>query len=145
MTWVFCSGMIRSGSTVQYQLTSAIVEAANCGMRVPYVEESNFAQIRDNYTVQFAVFKAHICLPDLRQECLNNGAKVVYSYRDIRDVAVSAIRKFEMTFNELISKGWLDQAIADYYNWTAMPDVLISRYESFRDNLVQETKILLIS
>jgi hypothetical protein len=50
------------------------------------------------------------------------------------------MRKFEMTFDELINKGWLDQAIEDYHQWTAMPDVLISRYESFHDNLIQETQ-----
>ncbi len=140
MTWVFCSGMIRSGSTVQYQLTAAIIEAANCGIRVPYTPESGFAAIRDAYDYQFAVFKAHVCLPELSRECRNNGAKVIYSYRDIRDVAVSVMRKFEMTFEELINKKWLDQAIEDYHQWTAMPDVLISRYELFHDNLVQETQ-----
>ena len=45
-----------------------------------------------------------------------------------------------MTFDELIKKGWLDQAIEDYHQWTAMPDVLISRYETFHDNLIQETR-----
>jgi hypothetical protein len=140
MTWVFCAGMIRSGSTVQYQLTAAIIESAICGRRVPYVPESDFVTIRDSYDFRFAVFKAHVCNPDLSRECLNNGAKVVYSYRDIRDVAVSAMRKFEMTFDELIKKGWLDQAIEDYHRWTAMPDVLISRYESFHDSLIQETR-----
>lgn len=140
MTWIFCSGMIRSGSTVQYQLTAEIIESSKCGMRVPYVPESDFVKIRDNYDSQFTVFKAHVCLPDLSRECLNNGAKVVYSYRDIRDVAVSAMRKFEMTFDDLIEKGWLDQAVEDYHQWTAMPDVLISRYETFHNNLIQETR-----
>jgi len=141
MTWVFCAGMIRSGSTVQFQITSAIVEATNRGKRFPYTPEANFAKLhREAHGHEFAVFKAHLCLPDLAYECLLNGAKVVYSYRDIRDVAASAIRKFAITFDELIKKGWLDQAIDDYYQWTAMPDVLISRYETFHNNLTQETQ-----
>ena len=78
--------------------------------------------------------------PGVKSGMLNNGAKAVYSCRDIRDVAVSAMRKFEMTFDELIKKGWLDRAIEDYHQWTAMPDVLISPYESFPNNLVQETQ-----
>jgi hypothetical protein len=132
--------MIRSGSTVQYQLSSEIIESAKCGMRAPYAPESDFGKIRDSHDFQFMVFKAHLCLPDLRRECLNNEAKVIYSYRDIRDVAVSAMRKFEMTFDDLINKEWLDQAIDDYYQWTSMPDVLISRYETFHSNLVKETR-----
>ena len=71
---------------------------------------------------------------------MDNGAMVIYSFRDIRDVAVSAMRKFDMTFDDLIFKKWLEQAIDDYYLWTSMPRVMISRYESFQGNLVLEVR-----
>lgn len=63
---------------------------------------------------------------------------VVYCYRDIRDVAVSAMRKFDMSFDALVDAGWLDQALTDYYAWTNMPNVLVSRYEEMISNLSKE-------
>jgi len=131
MTWVFCAGMIRSGSTLQYQLAAEIVERTSIGFRVAYSPEDEFDAVREQLVVpsQFKVFKAHVCTTTLKRECLEYDAKVVYSFRDIRDVAVSAMRKFGLSFHELVTKGWLDQAITDYYNWTSMPMVSISRYE----------------
>jgi hypothetical protein len=143
VTWVFCAGMIRSGSTIQFQLTSAIVERAEIGLRVKYAPESEFEKIKEqfpNKERKLMVFKAHVCTSVLAQECLDERALVVYSYRDIRDVAVSAIRKFGMNFDQLTDANWLDQAIADYYKWNALPSVLVSRYEEMYDNEVGEAK-----
>lgn len=139
MTWIFCSGMMRSGSTVQFQLTSSIVETAGVGCRHPYIPATEFSKIQsDGRKRDFAVFKSHLCLPDFKWECLNEGAMVVYCYRDIRDVAVSAMRKFDMSFDALVDAGWLDQALTDYYAWTNMPNVLVSRYEEMISNLSKE-------
>lgn len=140
MTWVLCAGMIRSGSTLQFQLASSIVEHAGLGRRVKYVPESEFETMLDRHTKDagLKVFKAHVCTLTLAKIAQAGGAKVVYCYRDIRDVAVSAMRKFDMSFDALVDAGWLDQAIADYYAWTNMPNVLVSRYEKMICDLGQE-------
>lgn len=143
MTWVFCAGMIRSGSTLQFQLTSTIVERATIGSRVKYAPESEFENIKKEFPDserELMVFKVHVCTPTLAQECLDERARVIYSYRDIRDVAVSAIRKFGMSFDQLIETKWLDQAIADYYRWTALPSISVSRYEEVYNNVIGEAK-----
>lgn len=140
MTWVFCAGMIRSGSTLQYQLASSIVEHSGLGHRVKYAPESEFEMVLDRHTndTGLKVFKAHVCTGKLYDLAKSGQAKVIYSYRDIRDVAVSAMKKFDKSFDELVNAGWLDQAITDYYAWTNMPHVLVSRYEEMNSNLTQE-------
>ena len=142
MTWVFCAGMIRSGSTLQYQLASAIVERAEIGERMTYAPEAEFERVSREHACQsgrMLVFKAHVCTPALIEACADDGALVVYSYRDIRDVAVSSLRKFGKSFEELRDAGWLDQAIDDYYKWCSLPTAMVSRYEEMRDDILGET------
>lgn len=142
MTWLFCAGMIRSGSTLQFQLSSAIVEQAGIGRRLPYAPESDFDHIcsQDNVSSEFRVFKVHVYTSAFAKECNENEARVVYSYRDIRDVAVSAMRKFDMSFGQLMEAKWLDQAIADYYYWTKCPLACVGRYEDFVGDISGEAE-----
>jgi hypothetical protein len=84
------------------------------------------------------VVKAHTCVPELASVAKAPSSRVVYCYRDIRNVAVSVIRKYQLSFDELVGKGWLDQAIADFYSWTEMPNVLVSRYETMTNDLGRE-------
>lgn len=84
------------------------------------------------------VFKAHVCTSTLAKIAQASDTKVIYCYRDIRDVAVSAMRKFDMPLDALVDAGWLDQAITDYYAWTSMPNVQVSRYEEMICDLAQE-------
>jgi hypothetical protein len=144
MTWVFCVGMIRSGSTLQFQLASSIVEHSRMGQRVKYAPESEFETLLHQHIKYHGlkVFKAHICTPPLAKVAREDSTKVIYCYRDIRDVAVSAMRKFDFSFDALINAGWLDQAIADYRSWTTMPNVLVSRYEEIiRDRRIEASRI----
>jgi hypothetical protein len=131
MTWVLCAGMIRSGSTLQYQIASSLVEHARMGSRLKYIPESEFVTLLNKYQQDTAlkVAKVHVCTLELAKLARKSDTKIIYCYRDIRDVSVSAMRKFNMTFDALVDSGWLDQAITDYYAWTDMPNVLISRYE----------------
>lgn len=140
MTWVFCAGMIRSGSTLQFQLASSIVERAGLGHRMKYVPETEFETVvaSNKSNIGIRVFKAHVCTQVMADLCRSENAAVVYCYRDIRDVAVSALRKFDMTFDALIDAKWLDQAISDFRAWTCVPNILISRYENMISDLRNE-------
>lgn len=142
MTWLFCAGMIRSGSTLQFQLTSAIVERAGIGIRLPYSPESDFKKVQDHCSgeYKFQVLKVHVYTPALAKECIEHSAAVIYSYRDIRDVAVSAMRKFGLSFSELMGAKWLEQAITDYSQWMKCPLVSVSRYEDFTENITGEAE-----
>ena len=129
MTPVLCAGMIRSGSTLQYQLAAAIVEAAGAGERLawePEVElERTLEAIRGDSGLR--VVKAHVCSPGLAGWA-RGGAPVLYVHRDLREVAASLMRKFRIGIDELLARRWLDGAIAAYAAWTSMPNVLVRRY-----------------
>jgi len=140
--WVFACGMIRSGSTLQYQIAAELVELHGVGQRVEYASEVDFPTLAARYRglPGQKVFKAHICTPELEQLCKEGDAVALYSYRDLRDVAISASRKFGITLEDLLERGWLDQAIADGERWRAQPRVLVSRYEEVVVNLTSEVE-----
>ena len=60
--WIFCCGMRRSGSTLQYQLTARIVEEEGIGKRVEWVKPADFPVLREKYKDYegLKVFKSHI-------------------------------------------------------------------------------------
>jgi len=67
--WVFSCGMFRSGSTLQYQLISGLVEKLAFGMRSKYLSESEFPQLLTEYknTKGFTVLKAHFITDPMRK------------------------------------------------------------------------------
>ena len=131
--WILASGMIRSGSTLQYQIAAELVEQTGVGYRISWTPETEFPLIEKRHrdVPGHKVFKTHTFTPDFERLCREHDARVLYSYRDLRDVATSASRKFGLTFDELLERGWLDQAIADGARWRLLPRVLVSRYEDF--------------
>jgi Sulfotransferase domain len=138
--WILACGMIRSGSTLQYQIAAELVEQSGAGYRISWVPEAEFPLIENRHRdlPGHKVFKAHTVTPDFERLCREHDARVLYSYRDLRDVATSASRKFGLTIDELLERGWFDQAIADGARWRLLPRVLVSRYEDFAADIKGE-------
>ena len=140
--WIFCCGMIRSGSTLQYQIVADLVETFNLGYRVGFVTEEEFLEIyaekkKEN---KFLVVKTHECF-DIATELLNqNNASGFYTLRDLRDVILSCMRKFNLTFEKLIEKKWIDYAIEQGDCWRECKNILISKYEDIILSPVEEFK-----
>ena len=97
--WVFCGGMFRSGSTLQYQLVSEITERAGRGVRVPWVMPEEFLALAESYerraefSARLHVFKTHVCKHAMRERLRDGNALAVRVHRDLRDIAVSGARK----------------------------------------------------
>ena len=130
--WIFCGGMIRSGSTLQFQITARLVESAGFGKRLEWVEPEKFPELRDKYTdfEGWKVFKSHTCTKEMKAEFANNNARGVYVYRDLRAVAVSSMRKNSIAFWHIWLYKVLENCVEDYNIWTSLPDVMISSYEN---------------
>lgn len=128
--WIFCGGMNRSGSTLQFQLTAHLVEQAGRGKRVDWITPDEFPQLREKLAGQaeWKVFKTHRCTPEILAEFQAGNAKAVYIYRDVRDVIVSRINRTGGTFSGLW-RGTLISILKNYRQWTSLDGVLISRYE----------------
>ena len=111
--WVFCCGMRRSGSTLQYQLTARIAEEEAVGKRVEWVEPADFPVLRERYKDYngLKVFKSHIYTPEMGEEFEKKNALGVYIYRDIRDAFVSQYTKNNIGFHTMWLQNFLEIAI----------------------------------
>ena len=56
-------------------------------------------------------------------------ARVVYAYRDVRDVVFSLMHKRGLRFEQLTRQGMIHQVLANDRFWMAQPDVVVQRYE----------------
>lgn len=140
--WIFCCGMPRSGSTLQFQITAQLIEEAGLGKRIETVRPTEFGKLRKQYAADPAwkVFKAHTCTDKMEKEFQRQNAAGVYVYRDLRDVVLSTMRKSEKTFDELWDMGFLEDRFEEYRRWTALPRVLVSRYETIIADLPAEVQ-----
>jgi hypothetical protein len=139
--WVFCCGMIRSGSTVQYHLTKDIVEVKMGGVALgAIVEPHEFSELYDQHahTGGTFVIKCHEFVPDAIPLFEGGEAKAVYVYRDIRDVIVSHLWKTRTAFRETTVRKLLHSMLAAYYEWNNLGDILVSEYEEMVADLKQE-------
>jgi hypothetical protein len=138
--WVFCCGMERSGSTVQFQIAAEIVEMAGVGTRVDWVPPQEFPASRNKHRgrTDMLVFKNHICTPDMVAEFDAGNARGLYIYRDLRDVMVSKMRKTQVPFGALWNGRFLTTCLNNYDKWTRLPGVLVSRYEDMVGDLASE-------
>jgi len=140
--WIFCGGMPRSGSTVQFQLTAHLVERAGLGARVEWVRPQEFPRLREKYAghAGWKVFKTHACTAEIRAECEAGNAKAVYVFRDVRDVLVSRMKKGGGTFEQLWATGFLDRLLTGFDQWTGLAAVLISRYDEMVADMSGEVR-----
>jgi len=138
--WIFCCGMRRSGSTLQYQITAHLVESAGRGNRVDWVKPGDFpALARQHANVEgWKVFKNHVCTKAMAEEFHRQNALGVYCYRDPRDVVASSLQKWSFSFDGLWQSGVLQQDLENYKKWTRLPGVLVSKYEEMIRDLPAE-------
>lgn len=129
--WIFCCGMQRSGSTLQFQITAQLVEEAELGTRVEWVRAEHFPELRQKYAGYpgWKVLKHHMCTEEMTAEFRRHNASGVYIFRDLRDVCVSTMRKYSMSFEHLWDSGFLANCLRQCQLWTSLPRMLVSRYE----------------
>lgn len=129
---------MRSGSTLQYNIASEIIERRKLGNREVWIDdhEKYFNFISPD---EITVFKSHILTDTLRQLLQDGRAKAVV-VRDIRDSTASwqAKNKEHLT----LEKG-LDFARHTMYllnSWEKLPanSILISKYEKIVIDVPEE-------
>ena len=139
--WIFCCGMYRSGSTVQYNLVKELVETKTGGKALGVISRSQFSEQCRNYDHKERNFvvKCHRFIPDAVPFFQRGEASSVYVYRDPRDIIVSAMRKSEKSFEELDVTRLLRDCIQSYHEWHRLGNILVSKYETMVIDLKQET------
>jgi hypothetical protein len=126
---VICCGMYRSGSTWQYLVASELVEGRGLGQRqgfFPDPESIDPTWVHDDLLHVLKVPDFHPAFGDMLQA---GSAKAVYSYRDVRDVICSYMRKARTSFDETIQPGGILPKVLDsFYRWTSTSGILIQKY-----------------
>jgi hypothetical protein len=132
---VLCNGMLRSGSTLQYNVVCNLVEAAGVGVARGGVEHAG-GEVPDLHRVastsMMDVYKSHTMLAGVLEWVTRGaeGIRISYIYRDIRDVAVSLIEKEGPGDERILGK--LGDALTVYDELRTVrdsPHVLWQRYE----------------
>ncbi len=137
---VICCGMIRSGSTLQYQIALALLERV-CQVRaLGFIEPGDRLALDQVGSHEVAICKLHHFDPEFAQLLRQGQARALYSFRDIPGIAASAMRQFKKTFREIWDDRWL-QSSAKYGDlWLAEPNVYSAKYELLTQDLVEETR-----
>ncbi len=139
---VICCGMMRSGSTLQYQLTVAILEKTQKGIGLGEIRNGDCQQLLQAHSSdQMQVVKVHQFrhLKGVETAIAQGQAKGIYSYRDIRDVTASLMKMRKASFEKLMFQtGEIQECLRDFYHWTKLDNLLISRYEVMVNNLTEE-------
>jgi hypothetical protein len=140
VNWVLCGGMKRSGSTLQYQIASEIVEVAGLGMRIGYVFPREFATRFQELDTEsdWVVAKSHEFIPELGKLASQPSTKVVYVFRDMRDVVVSMMADQNRHFWRLIMSGHILDLMHHGELWESWQCVLVTKYEDMISDLERE-------
>lgn len=129
--------MFRSGSTLQYQIASDLVERHNIGERITWHSPSQFPNIKKLYSSsdRIMVFKAHKLTLEMQEEVESGNARVITVHRDIRDVTVSAMRKNRWSFRNIYRNDRLMYWTSRFDQWSLFSDALVCRYEELVTDL----------
>lgn len=134
---LICNGMVRSGSTLQYNLVRSLVEVRGLGEGVGFfspdqAHSHNLAELASDE--RFYVLKTHETVScDLVNDLGVQNFLFFYIYRDLRDVAVSLKNKLNCGGEDLIQR--LDHAVALSKAIQCYPNLLSQRYEYVYTNL----------
>ena len=134
---VICSGMMRSGSTLQYNLTRETAEASGKGIGEGYFDAYDLESyhkkveswIRDD---RIHVLKSHDLPKFILDQADNPGLFIVYVHRDLRDVARSLIRKFPKAESQLFKD--IDDALDVYRAATRCQNVIMQKFDDLMNN-----------
>lgn len=143
--WVFCCGMYRSASTLQFQIVSQLVKEADIGQQIGWIDAQRFLEVRSSYQSdkQLKVVKVHQFTDAIGKEFTQNNALGVYTFRDIRDVYVSMMQQQQKSFDDIWNwhgREFIQTCLDNYKQWTNLPRVLVSQYENIFQNIPQEVK-----
>lgn len=141
--WIFCGGMLRSGSTLQYNIAAEIVERSGFGRRERWIDDhaEYFSTMQSEEAI---VFKSHVLSPQISEIFAAQQGLSLVSYRDIRDATASwqAKNRTVLTVEEAIN--FSDAAINQLKKWEELPVswVFYSRYEDFHGSIKMEIEAI---
>jgi hypothetical protein len=139
---VICCGMPRSGSTLQYQIVVEIVKRVSLGNGMGWIRTCSsqdlLSKIEESDTWLIIKIHDYRQITDIKSLICDKRVLLLYSYRDLRDVAVSIAHKDNTKVISLILSDFFDKVLENYYFWTGFPKTFISQYETMTEDLSGE-------
>ena len=136
---VYCAGMIRSGSTWQYNVTSELLEHCEIAKRLGFAESESTLKRWISLDTN-AVIKVHQPYNSLINDVGAGRARVVYIYRDLRDVAASLMQHQERDLQSILASDWLERIWHTHEIWLDLPGILVQRYEDMLVNTLNAAR-----
>lgn len=140
---IFCCGLMRSGSTLQYQLTETLIQKLGRGSGygwLPSIKNRDevFNRATETDPESYYIVKIHGYNPDFLRLIEQGKASAIYVYRDLRDVVTSFMSWQNTSFEGVIREKWIEKVLTDSQNWEALNNIHISKYETAVNNLYDE-------
>lgn len=140
--WIFCGGMQRSASTLQYQIASTIVEKYNRGQRISWHSIIEHKKVIEKHNIfeGYYVFKSHILTKEIKEQFEKKNAVGIYIYRDIRDVISSLKEKNNTDYTIEQLEIMIKQMIKQHDLWISESSTYVSKYENVICDLKKEVQ-----
>ena len=124
--------MIHSGSTLQYKIAASLLESRGLGRRWVYCppKELEAKLCGKQVEAMGGAVKIHTITPTVDSLLRTGRAKALYSFRDLRDVTVSAMRAFRLEWPAFKADRYLEHALATELQLLERPGVLVQKYET---------------
>ncbi|MEO0514398.1 MAG: hypothetical protein AAF086_03775 [Planctomycetota bacterium] len=134
---ILCNGMIRSGSTIQYNLVQSLLEEAGVGTGMGFIndKQDDAADQYERLCTDSATTaaKAHHRISALDRYGVAGQVRVCATYRHPLDVAGSAKTKFGWPWPEILDK--MQEGIEVHAWATGLDHAIVQRYESLVEDL----------
>ena len=135
---IICLGMIRSGSTLQFNLAKGVLTSVGAEVDELYRENVTRDDVLDITSRGGSVIlKSHLIDPDALSDAINSGCRIVYTYRDLRDVYVSVRRMAGWSIEHFFEH--VDQSIEQMDELSGASSTLLQKYESIYGDLPRAT------
>jgi hypothetical protein len=134
--FVFCAGMPRSGSTLQYNICREVLRE-RVSLDLGWVSEKRWAigyDPRRDVHGGIGLLKCHFLAPWVNSDTSGTEVLTLSTYRDLRDV-VASVRDFrpEMSLGEVLD--FLTAVVGELDRVESLSSRLVQRYESMISDL----------
>jgi hypothetical protein len=137
-----CNGMIRSGSTLQYNIIRSILDYSGMDYELLGYLNSETIELEKKSLITYIHDDSKIYLLKTHDYTFlnNENTMTIYSFRDIRDVAASAKKIFLYENDVLVDA--IGSAIEQQKKISKSKNILVLRYEAMMNSLEDTTTII---
>jgi len=131
---VICVGLIRSASTLQYQLCRELLNKTDHTL-IDYwytekVKEIEHA-INNRNSVPLSIIKTHSYFDIFGSISDCDDIAFLTSYRDLRESSMSAMEAYKMPFDEVVSSKWFETEMTNLSQLKKLDKILFQNYNQF--------------